>query len=163
MGNSTAPSKVVSLTKLPFFTELAEEKRTPCAKIIGFSERQIGVMIVRPRGYHLWHWYSECLATFGIERDPQLDQLFGMTNLVSLYATAYKGVAYGDSTEAVIKALGEPDVIENWQPVGYIGYSYFTNDIAIQFHGFRVKTITHGVPDDLKEEVKTKGQHITRA
>src|SRR6185503_3916670 len=145
------------------FVPYRNEVRTPRAVVTRFSEKQIEVMIQRPIGYYLWHGYAECLGTFRIARNSRVDELFGMTNLVLCYATPYKGIGYGSSQEAVIKALGEPDASESYQATGYFRYSYFKDDIVIQFQNFAVKWIQRGVPAELKEEVKQGGQHKTRA
>ncbi len=147
------------------FVHFSEEDRKPRAVVTHFSEKQIVVMLQKPIGYYLWHGYSECLGVFRIDRNSQVDELFGMTNFVQQYATPYKGVGYGSSQQAVIKALGQPDASESYQAAGYFRFWYFKDDIVIQFQNSRVKTIQRGVPvpADLKEEVKPGGIHKTRA
>lgn len=145
------------------FVPYRGEELMPRAVVTQFSEQHIEVMIQRPIGYYLWHGYAECLGTFRIARDSRVDELFGVTNLVLHYATPYKGIGYGSSREAVIKALGEPDASESYQAMGYFRYSYFKDDIVIQFQNFVVKWIQRGVPAELKEEVKQGGKHKTRA
>ena len=100
---------------------------------------------------------SELLATFRIVRNPQVDKLFNVADLERLYAGRYKGIGSGDSEKAAIETLGEPDLIESWQPGGYFRYSYFKDDIMIQFQDSCVKTIQRGVPPSLKKKRKKEG------
>lgn len=155
--------KTVHLPERSTFLELPEKMRRPYAEVVRFSQRQVVVMVLERRGNYLWHQYLECLAAFRMPRDPQVDELFGVDNLDRLYASRCKGIASGDSEKTVLKTLGEPDLVESWQPIGYFRYSYFADDVAIQFQDFRVKTIQHGIPPSLKKEAKQKGKRITRA
>jgi hypothetical protein len=91
-----------------------------------------------------------------------VDELFDLPGLEGRYAARYKGVGYGDSKEAVRQALGEPDAVEFRQAMGFFRWSYFADDVVIQFQDFRVKWIEHGVSPELKQEVREKGRQITR-
>ena len=132
------------------------------ALLVGFSAREIAVWIVRRRGYWMVYRYSECLAAFRIPRTPRIDALFDVQALEQRHAARYEGVGYGDTLAAVRAAFGEPDAIENYQPMGFFRFSYFEADLVIQFQNRVVRSITRGVPPELKDEVKREGRHITR-
>ena len=133
-------SKTIHFPEKGTFIELPKEARRPYAQVVRFSQRQVVVMILVREGNYLWHQYLECLAAFRILRDPQVDELFGVADLERLYAGRYKGIGSGDSEKAVLKSLGKPDLIEDWQPWGYFRYSYFTDDVMIKFQDFQLSS-----------------------
>ncbi len=85
-----------------------------------------------------------------------------MPALERTYGARIKGIGYGDSTQTVFKALGEPDATVSYQPVGLLDCVFFDEDVVIHFENFAVKTISRGVPDTLKREVEEKGKNIMR-
>ena len=119
------------------------------AGLLRYSENELVVVIEQHKWNYLWHNYYECKARLRLPRSQEVDALFGLADIEKAHKTVFKGIKRGDSEEAVIKALGNPDRAITYQPAGYFQFVYAKENVIIHFDEFRVATIVFTVPQAL--------------
>jgi hypothetical protein len=134
----------------------------PYAAVLQFSDKEVVVLVLVPRGRYLWHHYSECQARLRVPRDKEIDALFNVASLEKTYGAQYKGLRQGDPGQEVKKKLGEPDGRIGYQAAGLEKWVYFKDDVIITMTIDKVERFDFGVPESLKEEIKKKGPRLTR-
>jgi hypothetical protein len=140
----------------------AKEGEKPYASVLQFSDKELIVVVRRPRGRYLWHIYYECLARLRLPRGKDVDDIFEVARLEKTYGAQLKGLRQGSSLAEVKKALGEPDGRIGYQAAGLEKLVYFKDDVVITMTIGRVERFDFGVPDSLKDEIKRKGPNLLR-
>ena len=128
--------------------------KNPYARVLQFSEKELIVLIVAPKGIYLWHHFHECLARLRISRNKEIDAIFKVPSLEKTYGAIYKGLKQGDSVEKVKKRLGEPDVTNTFQAVGFETLCYIKEDIIITINAGEIERIDRGVPESIKKKTE---------
>ena len=143
------PESTSGANKMPDgerFQELfVKREGEPKAQVTQYSNEQIIVKILRPLGYHLWHRYYECLASFRIDRGRETDIVFQIDALEKTFGRQYKGIKQGTTTSEVLEVLGAPSDTRYTQAAGFYFNHYREENITIVFKGDRVFEIREGV------------------
>ncbi len=148
--------------EMPNFKGMMKKDGKVFLKVMAFSKHSVQIMILQPKGGYLWHHYEACLANFKIPRNVEIDKLFELEELDRIYSLRVKGIGYGSRPSEVVKVLGKPDGVENFQKVGMFRYYYLNDDLTIFIDEGIARLLTPGVPEWVKKQIKETGVNVTR-
>ena len=106
-----------------------------------YSNQVAVVKLVKPAGAYRWHHFYECLASFRINRNRDIDNILKIADLIRTFGREYRGIRQGSTAQQVIDSLGEPTERHTTQAMGFYYWHYLPEKLTIFFQNERVKEI----------------------
>jgi len=137
---------------------LDKEDHPISANVYEFSQSKAKIYIKFIYGCSRWHHYYIVLGNYLVERDPYIDEVFGLKDLEKKYAYSFKGIAHGMPLKAAEEILGSDYDEYAGQSPQYRNIYYERHNIEIVIQDGTVKYLQKGKPAWMTTEMKFKNQ-----